>query len=65
MSFKNTETVNMMSRCIVTEMYISNLIILQYLIFSDGVSRVNETEEESGIRSIPGSKGVVVVFVTH
>ena len=51
-----------MSGHVITETYISNPIILQYLVFSDSVSRVDETEREFGVRSIPGSKGVVAVL---
>ena len=51
-----------MSEHVITETYISDPIISQYLVFSDGVRRVDVTEGESAVRSISGSKGVVAVL---
>ena len=50
-----------MSGRVITVVYINDPIISQYILFSDGESKLGETAGESGVRLILGSKGVTVV----
>ena len=48
-----------MSGQVITVVYMSDPIILRYCVFSKGVSNVGDVEWESGVKSIPGSNGVM------
>ena len=50
---------NEISSQIMTARYIRDLIISLYVVFLAAVSRVGETEEESGVKSALASMGVM------